>query len=71
MRRGLLLGLAACCVFVVVAAIMLRFMPAPLKESDYLVIGSMATLVSLLVLFLVLVMTSNKSSDVFFRRRRK
>ncbi|PYT16167.1 MAG: hypothetical protein DMG59_11375 [Acidobacteria bacterium] len=71
MRRGLLLGLAACCVFVVVAAIMLRFMPAPLKESDYLVIGSVATLVSLLVLFLVLVMTSIKSSDVFFRRRRK
>jgi hypothetical protein len=58
MRRGLILGLGAACVFVVVAAIMLRLMPGPLRESDYLVIGSVATLVSLLVLFLALVSTS-------------
>ena len=71
MRRALLLGSAAICVFVVVAAIMTKLMPDPLKESDYLVIGSVATLVSLLVLFVVLLSTSMKASDVFFKRRRK
>jgi predicted outer membrane lipoprotein len=71
MRRGLILGLAVACVFVVVAAILLRLMPAPLRESDYLVIGSVATLVSLLALFVVLVSTSMKSSDIFFKKRKK
>lgn len=68
--RFLALGLAAACIFAVAAALMLRFMPAPLKESDYLVIGSVATLAALLVLFVVVVATS-KSSDVFFKKRRK
>ncbi len=71
MRRGLILGLGAACVFVVVAAILLRLMPGPLRESDSLVIGSVATLVSLLVLFLLLVSTTLKSSDIFFKRRKK
>jgi predicted outer membrane lipoprotein len=71
MRRGLVLGLAVACVFVVVAAVMLRLMPAPLRESDYLVIGSVATLVSLLALFVVLVSTTMKSSDIFFKKRKK
>ena len=71
MRRGLILGLGAACVFVVIAAILLRLMPGPLRESDYLVIGSVATLVSLLVLFLLLVSTTLKSSDIFLKRRKK
>jgi hypothetical protein len=66
-----MLGAAALCVFVVVAALMLKLMPAPLKESDYMVIGSVATLLALGVLFLVLVSTTLKSSDVFFKKRRK
>jgi hypothetical protein len=70
MPRFLALGVAAVCVFVVVAAVMLRFMPGPLKESDYMVIGSVATLVALLVLFLVMISTS-KSSNVFFKKRKK
>jgi len=71
MKRGLMLGGLAVCVFVVVAAVMLKFMPAPLKESDYMVIGSVATLMALGVVFLVLVSTTMKSSDVFFKKRRK
>jgi hypothetical protein len=66
-----MLGAAALCVFVVVAAVMLKLMPAPLKESDYMVIGSVATLLALGVLFLVLVSTTLKSSDIFFKKRRK
>jgi hypothetical protein len=71
MKRGLMLGASALCVFVVVAAAMLKLMPGPLKESDYMVIGSVATVVALGVLFLVLVSTTMKSSDVFFKKRRK
>lgn len=71
MQRILILILAGLCIFTVVAAIMIKVMPAPLKESDFMVIGSVATLVALLVLFLVLISTTMKSSNLFFRKRRK
>ena len=71
MPRTLVLILGVVCVFGVVAAIMLRVMPEPLKDSDYLVIGSVATLVALLVLFFGLVGTSIKGRDTFFKRRKK
>jgi hypothetical protein len=70
MRRGFVLALAVALVFTAVAGIMVRVMPAPLKDSDYLVIGSVATLVALLVLFFTLISTT-KSANVFFKRRRK
>ena len=71
MRQLLLLGLGGACVFGVVAAVMIKLMPSPLKDSDYLVIGSVATVVSLLVLFVVMISTKLKASDVFFKRRKK
>jgi len=71
MKRGITLGGLGICVFVVVAALMLKFMPEPLKESDYMVIGSVATLTALGAVFLVLVSTTLKSTDVFFKKRRK
>ena len=58
-------------IFAAVAGIMLRLMPAPLKDSDYLVIGTVATLVSMLVLFLLLIAASGRKSNVFFKRRKK
>ncbi len=70
MRRGFVLALAVALVFTAVAGIMVEVMPAPLKDSDYLVIGSVATLVALLVLFFTLISTT-KLSNVFFKRRRK
>lgn len=61
-------------IFVVVTIVLLKLMPGPRKDSDYLVIGSIATLVSLAAVF-VLVTTTNKQggkfSDVFFKKRRK
>jgi ABC-type Fe3+-siderophore transport system permease subunit len=71
MPRTLVLILGVICVFAVVALIMVKIMPGPLKDSDYLVIGSVATLVALLALFFGLVSTSMKASDVFFKRRKK
>ncbi len=70
MKRGFMLGASALFIFVLVAAIMLKVMPAPLKESDYIVIGSVATLVALGVVFAVLISTT-RSSDVFFKKRKK
>lgn len=71
MMRGLMLGALGICVFVIVSAVMLQFMPGPLKDSDYMVIGSVATLLALGAAFLVLVSTTMKSTDVFFKKRRK
>ena len=69
--RNALLGLGGICVFAVAALVMLKVMPQPLKDSDYLVIGSVATLAALLVVFLVLITTSMKAPNVFFKRRKK
>ena len=71
MRNVLLLALGVVLVFGAVAAIMIRLMPGPLGDSDYLVIGSVATLVSLLALFLILISTKFKATDVFFKKRKK
>jgi hypothetical protein len=45
-------------------------MPEPRKDVDYLVIGGMATMVSMAVLFASLLRTSHKSGDTFFKRRK-
>ena len=71
MGRTLSLALAVVFIFAAVAAIMLKVMPAPLKDSDYLIIGSVATMVSLLMLFLLVVVTSGKGAGVFFKRRKR
>jgi hypothetical protein len=71
MNRTLMLVLGVLFVFAAVAAIMAEVMPAPLKDSDFLVIGSVATLVSLLTAFFGMVATSGKKSGVFFKTRKK
>jgi hypothetical protein len=71
MGRTLSLALAVVFIFGAVAAVMLKVMPAPLKDSDYLIVGSVATMVSLVMLFLLVVRTSGKASGVFFKRRKK
>ena len=68
MQRGLMLAGLALCVFAAVVVVMLNVMPAPLKASDYLVVGSVATLSAMAVLFVLLIATS-KSREVFFKRR--
>jgi hypothetical protein len=70
--RQTILVLAGVCVFAVAAAVMVAIMPAPLKDSDYLVIGSIATLVSLLVMFVTLRATARGTSpDPLFKKRKK
>ena len=67
-QRTLALIVGVILVFGVVAAILTELMPGPLKDSDFLVIGSVSTLVSLLVLFFGLV---GIKGGIFFKRRKK
>lgn len=56
-------------VFGVTAAIGLKLVPEPRTDTDYLVIGSIATLLALAALFGVLFLTIFKSSEPLIRRR--
>ena len=71
MRRNLPIILGAIVVFAAVSAVILRFMPEPIEDTDYLIADSAGTLVALLVLFLSLVSTRMKTSDVFVKKRKK
>ena len=68
MKKTILVALGALLVFGAVSAILLRFMPEPIEDSDYLVAGSVGTLIALIVLFVGLV---PRSGDIFFKKRRK
>jgi hypothetical protein len=69
-KWGMLLG-AAAIAFVITVAVGLRLLPGPHSETDYLVVGSVATFLCLGVLFSVLITTWIRSSDVFFKKRAK
>ena len=62
---------AAVAVFAVVVVIMLNVMSGPLKDSDYLVVGTVATVAAMLVLFVLMIATSGQKANVFFKRRKK
>jgi hypothetical protein len=69
-KWGMLLG-AAAIAFVITVAIGLRLLPGPHTETDYLVVGSVATFLCLGVLFSVLITTWIRSPEVFFKKRAK
>ena len=71
MKRTIVLALAIAFLFAAVAGIMSQVMPGPLKPSDYFIIGTVATLVSMAALFLLIVLTTKGGSGVFVKRRRK
>jgi hypothetical protein len=70
-RRGriLLLAVGMVIVFGSVAAILVRIIPEPRKETDYLVIGTLATFASLALLFVVLLTTYMKDPSAMFKRK--
>lgn len=67
-NTGLFIGLAV--LFGVVVLILNQLLPGPRRPTDYLVIGGAATMVCLLVLFLILITTSMRASDIFFRKKK-
>ncbi|MEZ5402373.1 MAG: hypothetical protein R2729_22050 [Bryobacteraceae bacterium] len=60
--RIALLGVAMAVSFGIIAAVLLRLMPLPHKDTDYLVVGALATFGALGVLFLMLLATTSKPS---------
>jgi len=68
-QNVIVLAVAAVSVFVVVAAMLVRFLPAPHKDSDYMVIGVVATLAALGVVFAALLQRGG-NQDTFFKRRK-
>jgi Na+/melibiose symporter-like transporter len=55
MNRTIALALGMVMIFAVTVAVLLTVMPGPHKSTDYLVIGCVATLLCLLLLFVVLI----------------
>jgi len=65
---GLIIGMAV--LFATVALILNQVIPGPHRATDYLVIGGASTMVCLLVLFLVLIGTTMRSPETFFRKKK-
>jgi hypothetical protein len=61
MNRTIALTLGMVMVFGLTVAILLAVMPGPHKPTDYLVIGCVATLLCLLLLFVVLINTAKRT----------
>ena len=57
--------------FGVSTAVLIRLLPGPHTEKDYFIIGCMATLVSLVAVFLLVMTTWIKSPNPFFKRRKR
>jgi Na+/melibiose symporter-like transporter len=60
MNRTAALTLGMVMIFAATIAILLALMPGPHKPTDYLVIGCVATLLCLLLLFVVLINTARR-----------
>jgi Na+/melibiose symporter-like transporter len=60
MNRNIALALGMAIIFAATVAILLVVMPGPHKSTDYLVIGCVATLLCLLLLFVVLINTAKR-----------
>jgi Na+/melibiose symporter-like transporter len=56
-------------IWVVSVAVLTRVIPGPHQNVDYLVMGAVATFVSMIVLFVVLLQGWVKTDSVFYKRR--
>jgi preprotein translocase subunit SecG len=61
MRRNGILILGMIVVFAVIVALMLHALPGPHRPSDYMVIGTLATLACLALVFIVLLRTEKRT----------
>lgn len=70
--RGRILGIVigGAVVFLLVAGILIQILPKPLKPIDYMVVGSVATLIALVVAFFIVIAVWLRSPDVFLKRRK-
>lgn len=71
LRRWVIVGLALAALFTGIVLAMLLALPRPHTSGDYIIAGGLATLVTMLAAFGVLLSTKWKFSDPFFKRRQK
>ena len=67
MKRTIVLVIGMLAIFVVTVGVLLNVMPGPHKATDYLVIGAVATLLCLLLLFIVLINTMAKKPAASYK----
>jgi Na+/melibiose symporter-like transporter len=67
MKRTLLLATGMVLVFAVTVGVLLNVLPGPHKSTDFLVIGAIATLLCLLLLFFVLTKTMVKHPSASYK----
>jgi uncharacterized BrkB/YihY/UPF0761 family membrane protein len=69
-RTLMLLGVTVA-LFGISIIVLTQVLPGPHSERDYFIIGCLATLVSLFVLFLIVISTWLKTPNPFFKRRKR
>ncbi len=69
MPRNALLVLLVIALFCLVTGLLWWLLPYPRRNVDYVVIGGMGTMVAMGAIFLILIRTSHKGKDVFFKRQ--
>ena len=69
--RWIVLGIALMTLFAGVVVAMLFAMPRPHTPSDYMIAGGLATMITMLALFGVIVATHFQGTAAFYRKRPK
>ena len=69
--RAMTLAGIGVALFGISTVVLVRLLPGPHTEKDYFIIGCMATLVSLVALFLLVITTWIKSPNPFFKKRKR
>ena len=71
MRNKVVAAFAVVFTFATISVLMVKILPEPLQAFDFMLVGTVATLVSMLVLFLMLVGPRLKTGGVFVKRRKR
>lgn len=69
--RWIVLAVALAALFAGVTVAMLFALPRPHTPADYMMSGGLATMITMLALFAVLVTTQFRGSDAFYKKRPK
>ncbi len=58
-----------CAAFAITVTVMLVVLPPPRRPLDYMVAGTVATVATLLIVFLITILPMANKREIFFRRR--
>lgn len=58
-------------IFAIAAFLVVQLMPKPMRQVDYLIAGGVATLISLLTMWVLLMKEIGGEKDMLFKKRRR